>query len=305
MVIRYKSSWNEDDEKEIKATTVEILKNGAVIQSVSLEKIFDDVIAATPNTEQLWTPAEMNAYGVTVSNRNLPACAFIEDERTWAFWFDCWCGKETLFNDDPSIDTEQGWEMHSGVQATSLRQLRLITADEQKIISQTNGRTYATYDPSRVRVEYDSTLTVNHISRATIPLQDGYYCTVRDIFTTREVLGLDTEYINESVYGYITHFSPRGKELFSGIFLLPYTAQICKVHNKYLFNHDCGAPFLGDETPDVYNGVSVFESGLFLITKNTCERIDNTFSNERLRPMKNIRGWQNRIGNMELQQKEI
>ena len=308
MVIRYKSSWNEDDEKEIKATAVEILKNGEVVQSVSLGKIFDDVIAATPNTEQLWTPAEMNSYGVTVSNRNLPVCAFIENERMWAFWFDCLCEKGTFFNDDPAIDTEQtGWEMHSGVQGTALRQLRLITANEQKIISQTSGITYATVDYSSVPfVKYDSTLTMNHISsRATIPLQDGFYCTVHDIFTTREVLGLEIEYINELVYGYITHFSPRGEELFSGIFSLPYTAQICKVHNKYLFNHDCGAPFLGDETPDVYNGVSVFESGLFLITKNTCERIDNTFSNERLRPMKNIRGWQNRIGNIELQQKEI
>ena len=302
MVTRYKSFWFEDEgSKQIEATAVDILKNGEVVQSVKLEEIFADIADATPNSEPLWTPSEMNACWVSVSTNSEPMCAFIEDERTWAFWFNCWCTKETGFNDDPPIDTEEtGWEMHSGVDKTSLWQLRLITADEQKIILQANLTSYATVDLlAYPQVEYDVTVTTNHTSHARIPLQDGYYCTVSDIFTASEALGHETTALGDIVFGSIKHFSPRDKELFSGIFPLPYTAQICKVGNKYLFNNTSDAAsfsFLGDD---------VFESGLFLITKNTRERIGKAFSNERLRPMKKIKSWYKRIQPLEIEQQEI
>lgn len=308
MVIRYKSEWIEDDgerEKEIQETSVKILKNGQVVKSVDLQSIFNETENACPDAEQVWEPESFNAYWLTIEH-TIGGGAFIEDEKNWCFWILGACTKETRFNDDPHVDSEiTGWHAFSLFDRNHLKRIYLVKPAGHSVASETIRR----FEKDRDIGMAVPTNTEKKSYSVTFPIQDRHYCTAdnwqdyRDLSNDEEDTDTTTPFRN---IAHITFHTPRGEELFTGTFLMPISFPFCRVKRKYLLGVSSEV-FPDDIDEDEVSGVPVFNIGLYLGAGTQWENISpgKVLLNQRLRPMKKIRGWQNRIQLIELDQDEI
>lgn len=310
MVIRYEAKFEPYDSfyiterKAIYTKAVEILENGNVVNSVDITKIVDEVIADCPDAEQCYDPEEFNGYN-TFFFHDIGG-TFIENAQTWCFWLEIDCSKETFFLADAPVDSEiTGWRSINNFYSNTLNRLYLITANKTSIVSESSSR-WVDYDDgtgtgNRI---HEPTYLTKPTHTATFPIQDGYYCKAYDWFE------VSTEkFANLKRYAYVTFFAPNDKELFTGIFLLPIPFPFYRIGSKYLLAVDSNA-----ELASMYGGKDpqqVFEHGIFLGAGNNWQKLSSDTEvnwhvlNQRFRPMKKIRGWQNRLQAIEIEQEEI
>ena len=311
MVIRYQSEWIENDgdrEKEIQETAVEILKNGQVVKSVNLQSIFNETENACPDAEPVWEPEPFNAYWVALEHTT-GGGAFIEDEKNWCFWILGACTKETTFNDDPPVESEiTGWQSISHFSHNHLKRIYLVKPEGHSVVSETISR--YEYDASPGVGMGVPTSTEKKSYSVTFPIQDRYYCTAKNWMDYKDIFSNGEEDTDTTTpfrnIAHITFHTPSGEELFTGTFLMPISFPFCRVKWKYLLGVN-STVFQEGIDKDEVNDVPVFNCGLYLGEKTKWKNIfpNTSLLNQRLRPMKKIRGWQNRIQLIELDQEEI
>lgn len=310
MVIRFKSEFETETEislgtstttKSVNVTAMEILRNGEVVQSVSLQEIYAEIASNCHGSNCKIDPTAADIAG----GAHLHA-PFIEDEHSWYLWLKT----ETI------SDAWENGHYYEFVDDYGLEQYRMFSL----CLLTPKGLTKIYEETLRLEFVYDLTLgyprrywkvissSVFKAPRTVMPLQDDFYCELYDFFTAEESLPPDEirQYDDTTPYSYVTFYSPRGKELFSGITVLPATFPICCLKSKYLLSVDGNADFLdGDDTTDTYNGVRVLRDGLYLISGENWQRLGDSVLNQRLRPMKKFHGWQKRLQRIELEQHEI
>lgn len=306
MVIRYKNEWIENDgkrHKEIQVNAVEILRNGKIVKSVDVQRIADEILNACPDAEQVWEFEPFNAYWLTF-DYEISNGAFIEDEQTWCFWIFGTCTKATEFNDDPDEFEMNKWHKLSNFESNHLKRIYLIKPDGYSVVAETSCRYEWGHSP-------DTPVPTNIIKNSysvTFPIQDGYYCVAKNWQDGKDIFsddGGDTTIPYRNI-AHVTFHSPRNEELFTGTFLMPISFPFCRVKGKYLLSVNSSV-FTDDIDKDEVDGVRVFNSGLYFGSETQLENISpgTILINQRLRPMKKIRGWQNRIKLIELNQHEI
>ena len=318
MVIRYESEWEDNNgerEKLIHTVAVEILKNGESVRSVELQKMANEVFAACPDTEIIWA-AEHGEYTESInafwSRLDEPEVsgAFIEDENTWSFWVHMFCSKETLLDDDVDLTYEMTGTITTidGIGYTALTRYYLVTPSGQTIVSE-DGSSWDEYAENYELAYRCIASSTNTIPSIKMPLQDGYYCVIHDLFYTLNDMDNQDRYarfvnlIREQAY--ITFYTPNGQEIFTGLFRIGQTFPICRVKGKYLLHVKESVAF-GGPILTTYDNLQVFFNGLWFGAGNQWEVLSTiTAINQRLRPMKKIRNWQNNLQLIELAQHEI
>ena len=328
--------------KNVQEKAVEILKNGEVVHSVALQPIIDKVIEDCPNTDQLYfaimhqdappgfTPIEQNIYSVepycNLAGEDLYDSAnpqhfhaFIDNEQKWYFWLTCRCLKETVWSrtlDDDDDQNPRPYDVvtRAGHARSHLSRVFLVTASGAELISEEILEFDLTGNAEQqgLKAIYTGRITATE-KKIILPMQDGYYCEAYDFFNEYDLIGkspVDDRVFGHHRYAFLTFYTPKNEEIFKGIFHLPIMFPICRVKGGHLLyvSHSAADILLQALGTDTYKGVKAPTAGLYLIAGGQCKPIKPTMThmiNQKLRPMKKIRNWQNRLKSIEIEQEEI
>lgn len=335
MVIHYESDTTSEDKRIITNKFVQILKNGEVVKSISIQQLIDDTEAACPDPDRLFEikgtiDPEKASYTAIIgddfnligsSNRsnfgfslfNEYPNAFIEDEKTWGFWFTSYCNKTNTLNAklwDLLEDDSGGIYIFPGLSQAILYRHYHVTAKGAAIVCE--GITKGYYNANSVTISYHTPVdyTEDNLSRAeriTIPLQDGYRCEAYDLFDWSDVYGEGSAVdADEPQFAFMTLYTPDNKEILTGVFPLYVHFLICKIKGGHILYVSHSAKGVLRPDFDSYKDVQAIEQGFHIIRNEQRTHISDTSTiNQRLRPMKKISRWQNRLKLIEIEQHEI
>lgn len=316
MVVRFYSNIEPYDSffssrKMIDLQSVDILQNGKVVQSVPLQPMIGDTLAACPDATAFkarqWT-LELGRVGFDVDG-NPSVQSFIEDAQTWHFWFYTRAEKEVRFMDV----TEGIYDEGSGITFSCVERKYLISANDAVIVSEGIEEThFSGVDMITAEPITNTILTSTAKHRITLPLQDGYYCVATDFFGFIDIKEITEplEHVEYRNFAVMTFYTPKNEELFKAVLPIYGKFLICKIEGGHLLyvSHSLKNPFVLGEDFDSYKGVPAIGAGLHFIKNGKLTAIEPQISNvinQRLRPMKKIRGWQKRLQTIELEQEEI
>lgn len=294
----------------ISTIKVYVIKNGQTLQEVNCEEQATNVSAEAKSLAISYTPG---ASRVNVTNHlnmnNYAPWGVIEDENNWAFintvlsTYDAY-GYGSSSDDNqvifPLVPTNTSiiWGSNSFLYTPKGKtEICSLHSGWTRIIN--FGLDTYTYHYS-----FKASLTANKI-----PIQDGFY------FTINSIKGSEAPGIKSHVYAYprfmnASIFSPQNQLLFQGNFILGTYFTICQYKNSILLGIDdrenyglIDRDFYSANKYDIENDVG---NGIFLLQNQKLTLLaEGNVRNWKLRPMKKIRGWQNRLQSIELEQHEI
>lgn len=271
--------------KQTHHKSVDILRNGEVVKSVPLQPIINDI-----GLDQAYGHV---GFGVDGSPQ-----AFIEDEQTWS----CWIYVES--------ESYYSYPEANLIPARKYRRCLLsangVTIAEEIIFDSY----YIGLDPASLKPRHHNEGTITMPGQITRQLQDGYYWKAQDFFGGDDILGITPSVPDWKDFSIMTFYTPKNEELFKAV--LPIYGQflICKISGGHLLyvSHSIKGilqQYLGTDT---YKGVPAIVAGLHFIKNGKLTAIEPQISNvinQRLRPMKKISRWQNRLKLIEIEQHEI
>lgn len=127
-----------------------------------------------------------------------------------------------------------------------------------------------------------------------IPIQDGYYYIINDVSVPEP--RLLSGWCSAEFIAHLSLFAPSGEKITEGDFLLLSSITICRLGiGRYLIGIDL------EFTPNVYSPIediegSYIHAGLYLCEQGVLTMLrQGNCTNHRLRPMKKINDWPNRI----------
>lgn len=312
----------------------DIIKNGTVVNSFDptncLAEAFNRVeslctpLQGTVREYNLITPADGSYY----QRYAHIYWGFIEDENNWALLMTAYINVE-IYSDEKVGEMRTGYGSKASVERTHHHRVTdmptfLITQDG---ITQLHHMTSG-YKYWGAADWYDADTWERHIIHdaasgdpesegvdapdAKIPMQDGYYYTVNSVTVSRYTMTVEPPSELPSLQRFEYHlnvlsaghpvnlslFTPNGDKIMDGDFLLWSNITIRKIAaTKYLIGVGIEQSFLWNE--DVvfpYKDEDYIKPGLYLCEKGELTLINSaSCMNHRLRHMKKIRGWQNRI----------
>lgn len=286
--------------------TIWITKNNEWIKTIDLEPFRDATLDATPSSgESFYVYSQGKKKHYTYIQ-----WGFIENENNWALIFSTNAYEDTLYNffinhevtSRTTLIFERFYYMTQSETTILLErtdiQLPLFNDEAikgyNKYISQVGSWLWF-FDPDDViSVKRDAFIShsQNHfeISSVKFPLQDNYYYQ----FSKMHECTNDT-YITAYQTAEITVFSPSDKKIFT----IP-----CSISAKLLLRKINNSSFLFGIESFFYHEDNM-KSGLYLYKNENFKLLVENFPlNQRLRPMKKIKGWQNRIKEISLNTEE-
>lgn len=264
---------------------IKIEKNGETVSIITIFKsIIDENEKACPDAPPAWSPSSANYF--SHETFCYPVWSFIENDNKWAFVIAVETRKSVAISFD-FPDGETAICIRDQEEHALLRYYYFTANDSYKVALEYYVNNAAWNALTSYIIEEKITKSGTDIK---FPLQDNYYFKFDDIHMVKEA-----DRIKEKMLMQRTIFSPNGGEIFTGIFDLWSYITFCKFNLKYLLGvrHQGFQSF----TTKYINNIPILDDGLYLLKRdNTAEKIINgTCLNQRLRPMKKYKNWNQRI----------
>ena len=228
--------------------------------------------------------------------------SFIEDENNWAYI-------------DSDFVTSYG-----AINYTETYPFRYVTIDANLYYCDSNGvyKKLANfggcykYMPASYDSEFQySTFSVSNLINLKLPIQDGYYYVIDEVFS------LGTRIISSPSRLKATVYDPAGNAIFSDYFwTFPYFTIYKISRNSYLVSvtreEHAAVNVNYEDGSGIYTPLDLVLNGLYLCDNGELKKIDlydevigyplaeiATIVNQRLRPMKHFKKWTDNIVNLE------